>query len=206
MFLVHLLGWYNWWFYWKRFSINTTSPFSFVSKKGVFTVGETITGQSSSATGTISAKTLGDDVITSRFELDTGMRDNYYDIARIVRKPGRAAPTGRLLIIYDYFEHGSGDVMTVDSFSDIAKQMEYEDIPVYAGTRVDPDAPKPSGLFPLTDVFDFRPRVADIAGTSSTLEVVDQVTGSSFNFASRTYSGTGSSTVDPCQTYFTSRL
>ena len=179
--------------------INTTSPFSFVSKKGVFTVGETITGQSSSATGTISAKTLGDDVITSRFELDTGMRDNYYDIARIVRKPGRSAPTGRLLVIYDYFEHGSGDVMTVDSFSDIAKQMEYEDIPIYSATRVDPDAPKPSGVFPLTDVFDFRPRVADIAGTSSTLETVDQVTGSSFNFESRTYSGTGSSTVDPCQ-------
>ena len=179
--------------------INTTSPFSFVSKKGVFTVGETITGQSSSATGTISAKTLGDDVITGRFELDTGMRDNYYDIARIVRKPGRSAPTGRLLVIYDYFEHGSGDVMTVDSFSDIAKQMEYEDIPVYSATRVDPDAPKPSGVFPLTDVFDFRPRVADIAGTSSTLETVDQVTGSSFNFESRTYSGTGSSTVDPCQ-------
>ena len=179
--------------------INTTSPFSFVPKKGTFTTSDTITGSSSGATGTVSATTLGDDVITSRYELDTGQRDNYYDIARLVRKPGRASPTGRLLVVYDYFEHGSGDVMTVDSYSDIADQMDYEDIPTYSATRVDPDAPKPSGEFPLTDTFDFRPRVADIAGTSSTLETVDQITGNSFNFASRVYSGTGSSTVDPCQ-------
>ena len=179
--------------------ISTTSPFSFVSKRGTFVVGETITGSSSSATGTISAKTLGDDVVTGRFELDTGMRDNYYDIARLVRKPGRAAPTGRLLVVYDYFEHGAGDIMTVDSYSDIADQMDYEDIPTYSATRVDPDAPKPSGQFPLTDTFDFRPRVADITGANSTLETVDQITGNSFNFESRVYTGQGSSTVDPCQ-------
>ena len=59
----------------------------------------------------ISSVSLGSDVITSRYELDTGQRDNYYDIARIVRKPGRATPTGRLLVIYDYFEHGTGDVL-----------------------------------------------------------------------------------------------
>ena len=179
--------------------ISTTSPFSYVIKTGTFVSSETITGSSSGATGTISSLTLGDDVVTSRFELDTGMRDNYYDIARIVRKPGRSAPTGRLLIVYDYFEHGAGDIMTVDSFSDVADQMDYEDIPTYSATRVDPDAPKPSGEFPLTDTFDFRPRVADITGSSSTLEVVDQITASSFNFASRVYSGQGSSTVDPCQ-------
>jgi len=179
--------------------ISTTSPFSYVTKSGTFVSTETITGSSSGAIGTISSLTLGDDVITSRYELDTGMRDNYYDIARIVRKPGRATPTGRLLVVYDYFEHGAGDIMTVDSYSDIADQMDYEDIPTYSATRVDPDAPKPSGEFPLTDTFDFRPRVADIAGANSTLEVVDQITGSSFNFTSRVYSGTGSSVVDPCQ-------
>ena len=179
--------------------ISTTSPFSYVAKSGTFSTSDTITGASSGATGTVSSTTLGDDVITSRYELDTGQRDNYYDIARIVRKPGRATPTGRLLVVYDYFEHGSGDVMTVDSYSDVADQMDYEDIPTYTATKVDPDAPKPSGEFPLTDTFDFRPRVEDIAGTSSTLETVDQITANSFNFFARQYDGTGSSTVDVCK-------
>ena len=179
--------------------ISTTSPFSFVAKKGIFTTADTITGSSSGATGTVSATTLGDDAITSRYELDTGQRDNYYDITRLVRKPGRASPTGRLLVVYDYFEHGSGDFLSVDSYSDIADQMDYEDIPTYSATRVDPDAPKPSGEFPLTDTFDFRPRVEDIAGTSTTLETVDQITANSFNFFARQYDGPGSSTVDVCK-------
>ena len=179
--------------------IDTTSPISFVAKTGTFTTSDTITGSSSGATAVVSAVSLGSDVITSRYELDTGQRDNFYDIARIVRKPGRVAPTGHLLVIYDYFEHGSGDMLTVDSYVDVADQMDYEDIPKYSATKVDPDAPKPSGEFPLTDTYDFRPRVEDIAGTSSTLENVDEITGNSFNFFARQYDGTGSSTVDVCQ-------
>ena len=93
-------------------------------------------------------------------------------IARIVRKSGSPAPTGRLLVVYDYMEHGSGDLMSVDSYTDVALQMRYDDIPQYAATKVDPDAQKPTGLFPLQDTYDFRPRVADIAGTSSTLSTV----------------------------------
>ena len=34
----------------------------------------------------VSAVTAGSKVITSNFTLDTGQRDNFYDIARIVRK------------------------------------------------------------------------------------------------------------------------
>ena len=179
--------------------IDTTSPISFVYKSGTFTTSDTITGASSGATATVSAVSLGSDVVTSRYELDTGQRDNFYDIARIVRKPGSATPTGHLLIVYDYFEHGSGDLMTVDSYVDSADQMDYEDIPTYSATKVDPDAPKPSGLFPLTDTYDFRPRVEDIAGSSSTLATVDEITGNSFNFYARQYDGTGASTVDVCQ-------
>ena len=52
-----------------------------------------------------SAKTDGDTVVTNNFTLDTGQRDNYYDISRIVRKPGVPAPTGKLLVVFDYFEH-----------------------------------------------------------------------------------------------------
>ena len=97
------------------------------------------------------------------------------------------------MVIYDYFEHESGDVFTVDSYSDIADQMTFEDIPIYSATKVDPDAPQPTGEFPLTDCYDFRPRVEDIAGTSATLGTTDEVTGHSFDFFSRQYDGTGAS-------------
>ena len=65
------------------------------------------------------------------------------------------------------FEHGTGDILTVDSYSDIANQMDYEDIPTYTATKVDPDAPKPSGEFPLTDTFDFRPNTPRSKNTVS---------------------------------------
>jgi hypothetical protein len=47
--------------------------------------------------------------------------------------------------------------------------MEYDDIPVYSSTRVDPDDPEPSGLFELRDSYDFRPTAEDITGASATL-------------------------------------
>ena len=40
---------------------------------------------------------------------------------------------------------------------------------------------EPTGVFELRDSYDFRPRAEDIAGSSSTLADVDQITGNSFN-------------------------
>ena len=175
-----------------------SSPISYVLTSGnaSFAVGETITGESSGATAEITAVTAGDIVVTSRYELDTGQRDNFYDISRIVRKPGQSAPTGRLLIVYDYLEHSTGTYFSVDSYSDIANQMDYEDIPSYAATRSDPDLPAPTGVFPLRDCFDFRPTVADIAGSSTNVDTVDEITGKSFDFTSRVFASTGSATVN----------
>ncbi|MEK9698411.1 MAG: hypothetical protein VW270_21755, partial [Candidatus Poseidoniales archaeon] len=70
---------------------------------------------------------------------------------------------------------------------------DYEDIPSYSASRVDPDDPEPTGQFPLYETYDFRPRVADVAGASATLSTVDEITGNSFDFTSRVYTGTGSS-------------
>ena len=174
--------------------IDISSPMEHIlTSVSNFTTSDTITGQSSGATATITAVTEGSENITNNFSFDTGQRDNFYDISRIVRKQGIPAPTGRLMIVYDYFEHESGDVFTVDSYSDIADQMTFEDIPIYSATKVDPDAPQPTGEFPLTDCYDFRPRVEDIAGTSATLGTTDEVTGHSFDFFSRQYDGTGAS-------------
>ena len=72
------------------------------------------------------AATTSDTNITDRFDLDTGQRDNFYDIGRIVLKNGELTPTGRLLVDFDFFSHGSGDYFDVDSYSGV---VNYEDIP-----------------------------------------------------------------------------
>jgi len=119
------------------------------------------------------AATSADTNITSRFTLDTGQRDNYYDISRIKLKPGELTPTGRLLINFEYFSHGTGDYFDVDSYSSI----DYESIRSYVS---DTSGEK----FNLRDCLDFRPRVDDAS----------TVTGSA---NMRQYSGAGASTIDP---------
>ena len=179
--------------------ITTSSPMSFVHKRGTtakFTANDRITGFSSGATAPVLSVTTGSTNITDRYELDMGQRDNYYDISRIVRKPNLGEPLGRIMVVYDYLEHGTGDFFTADSYIDVADQMTYEDIPKYSATKVDPDDPAPSGEYDLQDVFDMRPRAEDIAGTSTNIEVIDQVTGASFDFYHRQFDGTGASTVN----------
>ena len=159
-----------------------------------FNASEIITGESSGATATTTAVTTGDHLITSNYTLDTGQRDNYYDISRIIRKPGMPSPTGRLLIIHDYLEHSAGDVLTVDSYSDVANQMDYVDIPSYTAIKVDPDVPVPSlSLYPLYNAFDFRPCVENATGAGTDVSTVDEITGYSFDFYHRQFDGTGSS-------------
>ena len=161
-----------------------------------FTAGETITGESSGATATVGTLTAGSKIVTQNFELDTGQRDNFYDIARVVRKPNISAPRGRLLIVFDYFIHGAGDFFSVDSYSPVAGQMNYDDIPTFNATRVDPDDPEPTGKFDLRDCIDFRPTCEDITGASTTVSAVDTITGNSFDFSARQFDGTGAVVVN----------
>ncbi len=180
--------------------ISPTSPIGYYLQNGNgstdFVATEIITGDSSGATATISSKTDGDKIITSNYTLDTGQRDNYYDISRIILKPGSSTPRGRVLVVFDYLSHGGGAFFTVDSYSDQAGQMQYDDIPTYSATRVDPDEPEPTGEFDLTDCLDFRPTVEDVAGASNTNSAIDTITGNSFDFYHRQFDGSGASTVD----------
>jgi len=93
--------------------------------------------------------------ITTRFELDNGQRDNFYDIGRIKLKTGELTPTGRILIDFDYFTHGAGDYFDVDSYSGV---VDYEAIPQYTSDTT-------GEVYELRDSLDFRPRV----GASSTI-------------------------------------
>jgi hypothetical protein len=120
-----------------------------------------------------SLASIGDTDITSRFELDTGQRDNFYDIGRIKLKTGSLVPSGQLLVKFDYFSHGSGDYFDVDSYSGV---VNYEDIPSYTSDTT-------SKIYQLRDCLDFRPRVDDASTINS-------------GNADRTYDGAGASTVD----------
>lgn len=174
--------------------VNTISPVTFVPINNTdFESGETITGAESAETATLDTFTAGSRIITNNFTLDTGQRDNFYDIGRVVRKPNTVAPTGRLIAICDYFTHGTGDFFNVDSYSSIS----YKDIPTYSATRVDPEVAEPTGEYDLRDTVDFRPRVADATTTTQTIQnqTVYRVTSYSFNIESRSFAGTGSSTI-----------
>ena len=110
--------------------------------------------------------------VTDRFTLDTGQRDNFYDMGRLVRKPGALAPTGRLLVTFSYFEHGTGNFFSVDSYSG----FDYGSIPAYTSDVT-------GERFELRDVLDFRPRVDN----ATTIDSGDK---------DRTFDGTGASTIE----------
>jgi hypothetical protein len=119
------------------------------------------------------AATTSDIDISNRFTLDTGQRDNYYDVGRLVRKAGSIDPTGRLLITFSYYTHGAGNFFSVDSYSGI----NYGSIPSYTSDVT-------GEKFELRDCLDFRPRVDN----DSTIDAGDG--------QDRQYSGTGGSTVE----------
>ena len=110
--------------------------------------------------------------ITDRFTLDTGQRDNFYDVGRLVLKPGAQLPSGRLLISFSYFAHGTGNFFSVDSYSG----FDYGSIPAYTSDVT-------GEKFELRDVLDFRPRVDN----DSTINAGDK---------DRQFSGTGASVVE----------
>ena len=176
--------------------VNPISPITYVPVNGAdFSAAETITGAESTNTATLDTFTAGSRDITNSFTTDTGQRDNFYDLGRIVRKASAATPTGRLLVVFDNFDHGSGDFFTVDSYNSI----NYKEIPTYSATRVDPEVAEPTGEYDLGDSVDFRPRVADSASMSTSTiqsQTAHKLTAMSLNFEDRNFAGTGSSTID----------
>ena len=125
----------------------------------------------SPAFGTVATTSHTD--ITNRFNLDNGQRDNFYDIGRLKLKPGAIRPTGRLLVNFDFFSHGSGDYFDVDSYAGV---IDYEDIPSYNSDTT-------GSKFQLRDCLDYRPRVDDASTINS-------------GNNDRSFDGTGGSTID----------
>jgi len=82
--------------------------------------------------------------ITSRYTLDNGQKDSYYDHASIKLKPGYAAPVGPIVVRYKYYSSSGAGFFSVDSYPD------YGSIPTYT-------SPTTGVVYSLRDSLDFRP-------------------------------------------------
>ncbi len=89
--------------------------------------------------------------LTTQYSLDSGQRDNFYDIGSISLMGGMPGPaaTSAIHIIFKYFTHSSGDYFSIDSYNNFdGTENWYSNIPTY-------------GQFLLRDCFDFRPVIDD---------------------------------------------
>ncbi len=92
--------------------------------------------------------------ITHRFTFDDGQRDTFYDVSRLVLKPGFQPPSGQVVVAFDYFEHSQGDFSTVDSYVH-EDGVVADDVPSFNSNV--------HGIVNLRNVLDFRPKVDSTA-------------------------------------------
>ena len=118
---------------------------------------------------TISQANMGSAAnVTSRYLLDNGQRDSYYDHASIILKAGVTPPTGPLLIRYNrYTTSNTPGYFTVDSYlrghNNGQSDVSYETIPVHASASSEKD------VYLLRDYLDFRPWRQDASANDLTL-------------------------------------
>ena len=90
--------------------------------------------------------------VTHNFTFDNGQRDSWYQHANIKLIPGRPAPKGQLLVLFDYYEHViGGGYFSIESYlaPHSASPESYGEIPIYTAK---------SGMsYSLRDSLDFRP-------------------------------------------------
>jgi hypothetical protein len=137
-----------------------------------FSVGETVSFQSSGITGEVSAVVVGDKNIVDNFTFDNGQRSEFYDYARIIRDANSPEPKKRIAVVFDHFiiDPGtSGDLGTVNSFS---PDVYSSDLTLFKGE-------------PIVDYIDVRPRVKNYNTSSDT--------DSPFEYDYRDFSASGGS-------------
>ncbi len=138
----------------------------------VFTDGEDMTSPNATFKIVSGGIVKGATNITDNFDLDDGQRDQFYDYSRITRKAGVAAPTHKLLVIFDRFFTSNGtNPYTVDSYA----EPDYKIIPSYEGTE-------------LRDVIDFRPIVPQgLAGSGTQSDPFTLTDTKYFDFNNRAF-------------------
>lgn len=66
--------------------------------------------------------------VTDNYILNNGQTDFAYFLSSITLKPGAAAPSGNIVVSYEYFDHSVGDFFIYDSY---AANTNYEDYALY---------------------------------------------------------------------------
>jgi len=99
--------------------------------------------------------------VTKHFDFDDGQRATHYSVSGIKLKVDtNFTVTGDLTVKYNYFDHGTGDFFTVDSYTG---QVDYEDIPSHLD------------IHELRSAVDFRPRMnnggSNFTGTGASTTV-----------------------------------
>lgn len=100
--------------------------------------------------------------VTSKYTLDNGQRDSYYDHASIRLNVGATAPAGPIVVYYNRFTSSGSGFFTVDSYSDI----DYGNIPTYQSLNN-------NNNYNLKDCLDFRPVRSDATEGNGSLVVFD---------------------------------
>ena len=83
--------------------------------------------------------------ITSKYILDSGQRDNYYDFATVTLRDGVSPPRGQTVFMLQCFDHSGETFFNAASYNSIYQSNQ---IPNYATNK---------GMVSLRDVVDFRP-------------------------------------------------
>ena len=106
--------------------------------------------------------------VTSKYTLDNGQRDSYYDHATLRLNPGAQPPVGPIVVYYNRFTSSGAGFFTVDSYSGI----NYGDIPSYTSAS--------GSSYSLRDCLDFRPVRSDAttgSGSTVSFDVDSNTTG-----------------------------
>jgi hypothetical protein len=133
---------------------------TYVATSGTFVV-ENVTGATSGFTKVVSSVIPGDTNITTRYELDNGQRDNFYNHGSIKLLSGATVPTGQIKVVVDYFTHSGVGYLSVDSYT---SAIGFNNIPKYK-------SPVTGEEVELRDCVDFRPRRTDGDTTIGNIEL-----------------------------------
>ena len=128
-----------------------------------------LNGQSMPASGTDLSQYNN---VTSRYEFDSGQRENYYDHASIRLRPNYASCKGPLIVCCRYYEHstisaGGGGYFSVDSYPDLSTRFNENGTFIGDGYSIIPQFTKTNGqVVELRDCIDFRPTRQNATNTS----------------------------------------
>ena len=155
---------------------------------------------SGSKSGVISNLSAGSKNITDNFILDDGQRDGFYANGKLTRKESAPAPTNPIMVVFDYFTHGSGNHFR--GVSSYPTELSIEEIPTYQANRFDPSASfDVDGDFALADSIDYRPMAARLLSSAPSADVrsapnISGITNFPFSYGNTTFEGNDSNAVD----------